>query len=548
MRKTIRLFCIALACAGLAACAARSSALKPDYARGAPAKDKAALGAPVPASMAKREMAEEEKAMAPEALMANVDQDFKTDEYNKINENQFKDAAQNPLSTFSIDVDKASYSNVRNYLNSGSLPPPDAVRIEELVNYFDYSYPEPTGQHPFSITTELANTPWNPDSKLFLIGIQGKRLDYQNLKPCNLVFLIDSSGSMSDENKLPLLKKSLKLLVGALSAKDRIAIVAYAGSAGLILDSTPATEKEKIIASMDKLSAGGSTAGGAGIELAYQTAKANYIPGGNNRVILCTDGDFNVGTSSTGDLVSIITEKRKQDVYLTICGFGMGNYKDGRMEEISKAGNGNYFYIDGEKEAEKVFVKEMRANMFTIAKDVKIQIEFNPAAVKAYRLIGYENRLMAAEDFKDDSKDAGELGPGHTVTAMYEIVPAGSAAGAATADGLKYQKTALSDAASSGELLTVKFRYKPISSDTSVPIEVPVLAKDAKDFGQASRNLRFASAVAEFGMLLRKSAFAGSATWDSAIDMAKSAKGSDEEGYREEFIGLVEKAKRLSGK
>jgi Ca-activated chloride channel homolog len=532
-----------LAAFSLFACAARQPALKGPMANEKRDSEKA-MAAPAPALSLRKEMAEDSIAVNQQPQP----QDFNTDEYNKINENQFKDAAQNPLSTFSIDVDKASYANVRNYLNNGALPPPDAVRIEELVNYFDYSYPEPKGEHPFSITTELAQTPWNPESRLFLIGVQGKRLDYQNLKPCNLVFLIDSSGSMSEENKLPLLKKSLKLLVNGLSAKDRIAIVSYAGSAGLILDSTPATDKDKIVAAMDKLTAGGSTAGGAGIELAYKTAKNNYIQGGNNRVILCTDGDFNVGASSTGGLVSMIAEKRKEDVYLTICGFGMGNYKDGRMEEISKAGNGNYFYIDSEKEAEKVFVKEMRANMFTIAKDVKIQIEFNPAVVKAYRLIGYENRLMAAEDFKDDSKDAGELGPGHTVTAMYEIVPVGSAAGSATADDLKYQKTALSDAAASGEMLTVKFRYKPITSDTSVPIEVPVQAKDAKDFGQASRNLRFASSVVEFGMLLRKSQFAGTASWDSLIDIAKSAKGADEEGYREEYIRLAEEAKKFWGK
>jgi Ca-activated chloride channel homolog len=541
MAKKLKIIILlAMACMAFIACSARAPSLRRMEPPSADREKKES------ANLYASKMMEEEMVFAPQAVAA-PDQDFKTDEYNKINENKFKDAAQNPLSTFSIDVDKASYSNVRQYLNQGSLPPPDAVRIEELVNYFNYSYPEPKGEHPFSITTELVNTPWNPESKLFLIGVQGKRLDYQSLKPCNLVFLIDSSGSMSDENKLPLLKKSLKLLVGALSDKDRIAIVSYAGSAGLILDSTPATEKTTIVNAMDKLTAGGSTAGGAGIELAYKTAKANYIPGGNNRVILCTDGDFNVGTSSTGDLVTIITEKRKEDVYLTICGFGMGNYKDGRMEEISKAGNGNYFYIDSEKEAEKVFVKEMRANMFTIAKDVKIQIEFNPAAVKAYRLIGYENRLMAAEDFKDDTKDAGELGPGHTVTAMYEIIPAGSASGAAKADDLKYQESSLSAAASSGEMLTVKFRYKPIKSDISVPIELPVKA-DAKDFGQSSLNLRFASAVVEFGMLLRKSEFAGTSSWESVIQTAKAAKGADEEGYRAEFIGMAETAKKLSGK
>lgn len=496
------------------------------------------------------------------ADQAKPDAAFNTDEYNKIVENEFKDASQNPLSTFSIDVDKASYANVRNYLAGGSLPPPDAVRIEELVNYFSYVYPEPKAPQPFSITTEFADTPWNAATKLFMIGIQGRHLDYQSLKPCNLVFLIDTSGSMSDDNKLPLLKEALGMLVKSLSAKDRIAIVAYAGSAGTVLDSTQATEVDTIIGAMDKLSSGGSTAGGEGIELAYQTAKKNYIPGGNNRVILCTDGDFNVGNSSTGGLVDLITEKRKEDIYLTICGFGMGNYKDGRMEEISKAGNGNYFYIDSRKEAEKVFIKEMRANMFTIAKDVKIQLEFNPAVVKSYRLIGYENRLMAAEDFKDDTKDAGELGPGHTVTALYEIelvgpnASGGAAAGTGqsaaavdvkTADPLKYQQTALTPAAASGEMLTVKFRYKPIKSDVSVPIEIPV-GRESETLTAASENFRFAASVTEFGMLLRKSRFSGTADWNSVLNLANGAKGQDAEGYRAEFIELAGKARKLSAK
>lgn len=460
-----------------------------------------------------------------------------TDEYNKITENEFKDATKEPLSTFSIDVDKASYANVRNYLNDGVLPSPDAVRIEELVNYFTYDYPEPKGKDPFSITTELADTPWNTKSKLFMIGIQGKKLDYQSMKPCNLVFLIDTSGSMSDENKLPLLKESLGLLVKNLSARDKIAIVAYAGSAGIVLDSTQASNSKKILDAMDELSSGGSTAGGEGIELAYQTAKKNFIPGGNNRVILCTDGDFNVGESSTGGLVGLITEKRKEDIYLTICGFGMGNYKDGRMEEISKAGNGNYFYIDSRKEAEKVFVKEMRANMFTIAKDVKIQLEFNPAVVQSYRLIGYENRLMAAEDFKDDTKDAGELGPGHTVTALYEVVLVGPPAASATVP-------ANVTAAATSEMLKVKFRYKPIKSDVSIPIEISV-GSESKKISQASENLRFASAVTEFGMLLRNSNFAGSATWASVLDLANGARGQDAEGYRSEFIDLTKIAQKL---
>ncbi len=487
----------------------------------------------------------EDMAFAPAPEPEEGDGDFNTSDYDKITENQFKDAKQNPLSTFSIDVDTASYSNLRNYLENGSLPPKDAVRIEELLNYFDYDYPEPKGEHPFSISTELADCPWNKDSKLFMVGIQGKRLDYQNLKPSNLVFLLDTSGSMSADNKLPLVKDSLALLLKGLGPEDRIAMVAYAGSAGLVLESTKASDAKKILAAMDKLSAGGSTAGGAGIALAYKVAKDNYISGGNNRVILCTDGDFNVGTSGTGDLVRMMEERRKDDIYLTICGFGMGNYKDGRMEQISKAGNGNYFYIDSQKEAQKVFVKEMRANMFTIAKDVKIQIEFNPALVASYRLIGYENRVMAAEDFKDDTKDAGELGPGHRVTALYEILPPGAGGQAATADELKYQNSALSAQAASGEMLTVKFRYKPINSDTSIPIEQAVFYKP-RSIGQASRNLRFAAAVTEFGMLLRGSSFAGSSSYPSLIDLAKASLGPDESGYRAEFIKLAQKASSLT--
>jgi Ca-activated chloride channel family protein len=554
MKKRIfQLFVIILAATSLAACAGRMSYQQRESAGGvlppsAPAVEPTTGALSSRSDMAKSmyELAGAQPMEAPlSPPMTPTDADFNTDEYNKITENEFKDARQTPLSTFSIDVDKASYANVRSYLNGGSLPPPDAVRIEELVNYFSYDYPEPSGEHPFSITTELTETPWNPESRLFMIGIQGKRLDYQNLQPCNLVFLIDTSGSMGDANKLPLLKEALGLLVKNLSAKDKIAIVAYAGSAGIVLESTPASSSRTILRAMDELSSGGSTAGGAGIELAYKTAMENYIPGGNNRVILCTDGDFNVGTSSTGDLVDLVTEKRKEDIYLTICGFGMGNYKDGRMEEISKAGNGNYFYIDSRKEAEKVFVKEMRANMFTIAKDVKIQLEFNPAAVKAYRLIGYENRLMAAEDFKDDTKDAGELGPGHTVTALYEILLAGSSSEVRSADDLKYQDSSLSSAAASGELLTVKFRYKPVKSDVSIPIE-RVVGADTVQFGQASGNLRFAASVAEFGMLLRESKFSGTASWDSVIKLATGARGRDEEGYRSEFIELARKASDLA--
>jgi len=465
---------------------------------------------------------------------------FNTEEYDRIYENRFKDVAQNPLSTFSIDVDTASYSNVRRFIRMNQMPPKDAVRIEEMINYFDYDYPQPEGEHPFSIITEISQCPWNPRNKLIHIGLQGKTLDYSDQGPCNLVFLIDTSGSMASHNKLPLLKKAFRLLLDELEEGDRIAIVAYAGSAGLVLPSTPVSQKEKILAALNSFRAGGSTAGGAGIKLAYKVAKENLIKGGNNRVILATDGDFNVGVSSTGELVRLIEDKRKDDIYLTICGFGMGNYKDGRMEQISNAGNGNYFYIDNIREAEKVFVTEMRATLFTIAKDVKIQIEFNPVKVKAYRLIGYENRVMADEDFNDDKRDAGELGAGHTVTALYEIIPAaGSAQEVRTTDELRYQENRVKAYASaSNEMITVKFRYKPPRDDVSKLIEKPVIDEGVA-LNEASDNLRFSAAVAGFGMLLRDSQFKGDLTYEKVIELGKNSIGKDENGYRTEFISLV---------
>lgn len=471
-----------------------------------------------------------------------------TEEYDNIVENTFKDAKQNPLSTFSIDVDNASYSNVRRYINSSQLPPKGAVRIEEMINYFDYDYPNPTGEHPFSFITEISECPWNSQNRLIHIGIQGKMLDYEDIKPSNLVFIIDVSGSMEDANKLPLLKKAFMMLVDQLDDRDKISIVVYAGAAGLVMPSTPASEKEKIKKALNKLTAGGSTAGGEGIKLAYDIAKKNLIADGNNRVILATDGDFNVGESSTSTMVELIEEKRKDGIYLTILGLGMGNYKDGRMEQISNAGNGNYFYIDNIKEAEKVFVKQMRANMFTIAKDVKIQIEFNPLNVKSYRLIGYENRVMANEDFNNDLKDAGELGAGHTVTAIYEIVPVGAASNTNTSDPLKYQTTKVNDNTKfSKEIMTIKFRYKPINSETSILIEQAVNDTNIP-FDKSSENFRFSASVAAFGMILRSSEFKGNADFDMVLKLAKSSKGSDKEGYRDEFIRLVESAKLLSSK
>lgn len=468
-----------------------------------------------------------------------------TEEYGKIIENPFLEAKDNPLSTFSIDVDNAAYSNVRRYLSEwNQLPPNGAVRLEEMINYFDYDYPQPTGEHPFSVNMELSQAPWAQEHQLLHIGLQGKDLNYDELKPSNLVFLIDCSGSMSSNNKLPLLKKGLKMLLSQLDDKDKVAIVAYAGAAGLVLPATPASQANKILSALDRLEAGGSTAGGQGIELAYKTAQEALIEGGNNRVILATDGDFNVGPSSSSDLVDLITEKRKLDIYLTICGFGMGNYKDDSMEQISNAGNGNYFYIDNEKEAKKVFVREMRANMFSIAKDVKIQIEFNPQWVKAYRLVGYENRLLKAEDFDDDTKDAGELGAGHTVTAIYEIIPQGSASTQKVTQqpALKYQD-APSIKNNSSDLMTLKLRYKPLDSDKSKLLEFN-LNKDAA-VEQTSDNFRFSAAVAAFGMLLRDSEFKGTANFDKVKNWALSAKGQDPNGDRAELVKLIQLAAQI---
>ncbi len=471
-------------------------------------------------------------------------EDFNTEEYDRIYENDFLDVTQNPLSTFSIDVDNASYSNIRRFIQNNQLPPKDAVRIEEMINYFSYNYPQPSGEHPFSIYTEIGECPWETNHSLLHIGIQGKSLDYENIKPGNLVFLLDVSGSMSDKNKLELVKKSIKLMLENPGSKDKISIVVYAGAAGVVLPPTPATDKRTIIRALDKLEAGGSTAGGEGIELAYKLAKENLLPEGNNRVILCTDGDFNIGTSSTGDLVRLIEEKRKDNIYLTICGYGMGNYKDGRMEQISNAGNGNYFYIDNIAEAEKVFVKELRANMFTIAKDVKIQIEFNPAYVKSYRLIGYENRVLAKEDFNNDAKDAGELGAGHTVTALYEIIYAGAKDRAGKVDDLKYQRNTLSASANSDEMLTLKLRYKPIESEKS-KLVTTVVENNHAEQKKLSDDFRFSASVAAFGLILRDSKYKGNANYQMIKDLAQNATQSNTDEYKEEFIRLVKSAELL---
>jgi Ca-activated chloride channel family protein len=474
---------------------------------------------------------------------------FNTEQYNTIVENPFVTPQSNPLSTFSIDVDAASYTNCRRVIEMGQLPQKDMVRIEEFVNYFDYEYPNPTGEHPFSINTEVATCPWNSQNYLVHIGLQGKKLNFDQLDPCNLVFLLDVSGSMEDANKLPLLRSSLKLLVNELSSKDRIAIVVYAGAAGVVLPSTPATDKDKIFAALEKLQAGGSTAGGEGIQLAYKVAQENFIKNGNNRIILATDGDFNVGMSSVAELVRLVEEKRKEGVFLTLCGFGMGNYKDYTMEEISRNGNGNYYYIDKIDEAKKVFVKEMRATLFTIAKDVKLQVEFNPAKVQAYRLIGYENRMLKDEDFNDDKKDAGELGAGHTVTALYEIIPVGvKSEFVKNVDKLKYQAATQTNAANANELLAVKFRYKKPNEDVSKLIEASVVKGEVKSLEKTSTNFRFAAAVAEFGLLLRDSEFKAQANYEQVTSLAANALGKDTEGYRREFLKLVESCGLLAKK
>jgi len=464
--------------------------------------------------------------------------EFNTEEYGRITDNAYLDALNNPLSTFSIDVDTASYANIRRFLKQNQWPPKDAVRIEEMVNYFDYSYPRPRGEHPFAVVTEVSTAPWNPSHKLVHIGLQGKILDA--VPPSNLVFLLDVSGSMNSPEKLPLLKAAFKLLVKQLAPEDRISIVVYAGAAGLVLPATPGSKKDLILEAIDKLQAGGSTAGGAGIQLAYKTAQENFLKDGNNRIILATDGDFNVGVSSTGDLVRMIEEKRDQGIFLTILGFGMGNYKDNRMEQLADKGNGNYYYVDGLLEAKKVFVNDLRGTLFTIAKDVKIQVEFNPAKVKAYRLVGYETRLLAKEDFANDSKDAGELGAGHTVTALYEIVPYGAKEEIPGIDPLKYQETKISpEAFRSKEMLTVKLRYKDPGGTASRLIEQPLIdAADALE--KTSDDFRFAAAVAAFGMVLRDSEFKGKADLGVVLDLARGARGKDTFGYRAEFINLVE--------
>ncbi|HVH13019.1 MAG TPA: von Willebrand factor type A domain-containing protein, partial [Longimicrobium sp.] len=473
---------------------------------------------------------------------------FNTEEYNPIRENPFLAASREPLSTFAIDVDPASYSNVRRFVRDGTAPPRDAVRIEEMVNYFTYDYPDPRGEHPFAVVAEVGAAPWNPRHQLVHVGIQGRRMPAAQLPPSNLVFLVDVSGSMGSPDKLPLVQASLRLLVEELDERDRVALVVYAGAAGLVLDATPGDRREVILDAIERLQAGGSTAGAQGIQLAYDVARRNFIPGGNNRVILATDGDFNVGVSSQAELVQLIEQKRAEGTFLTVLGFGTGNLADARMEQIANHGNGNYAYIDGLAEARKVLVQEMGGTLFTIAKDVKLQVEFNPQRVYAYRLIGYENRLLAAEDFANDRRDAGELGAGHSVTALYEIVPVGAETSVdvgAVAD-LRYQRPSTEPVgAFAGEMMNVNIRYKRPDEDVSVLLSHPVRAPDGRR--RTSDDFRFAAAVAEFGMLLRGSEHRGRSNLDDVLSLARGSLGDDALGHRRAFIGLVEDYRRLPG-
>ena len=469
------------------------------------------------------------------------------DKFDLIEENDFIAVDDQPLSTFSIDVDTASYSKIRSYLSQfGQLPPRDAVRVEELVNYFQYDYAQPTDEHPFAANVEVASCPWNPSNRLVRVGIKGKEVDTQDRPASNIVFLLDVSGSMNSPNKLPLLKKGMKMLVDQLGENDKVSIVVYAGAAGMVLEPTYGYDKAKILSALDRLQAGGSTNGGQGIQLAYKTATENFITGGTNRVILCTDGDFNVGETSTGGLVEMAAAEAKKNIYMSILGFGIGNHNDSMLEQLSNKANGNYAFIDNDKEAQKVLVEQMSGTLLTIAKDVKIQIEFNPQKVASYRLVGYENRLLAAQDFNDDKKDAGEIGAGHTVTAFYEIVPVQAEEQIASVDPmvdeLKYQtERKPTEAAQSDELMTLKLRYKQPESDVSTLMTYPVV-DEGHQFNQSTGDFQFASAVAMFGLKLRSSQFHSDTNFAEIEELVASNVDGPGSSYREEFLELVRKA------
>jgi len=470
--------------------------------------------------------------------------DLQRESYNAINENPFIATSNDPLSTFAIDVDTASYANIRRWLTGGNLPPIGAVRIEEMINYFSYHYPEPDNG-PIGLTVELGPCPWQPDNKIARIGIKAKDLDPNNIPPSNLVFLIDVSGSMSEANKLPLLQQSMLLLAGELTDQDRVSIVVYAGADQVILPPTAGDRHDEIKKAISTLSAGGSTHASSGIATAYQLARQSFIKNGNNRIILASDGDFNVGVTSRGELERLISKERESGIFLTVLGFGMGNYHDDTMEILADKGNGNYSYIDSLLEAKKVLIKERSGTLFTLARDVKLQIEFNPSRVGGYRLIGYENRALADEDFNNDTKDAGEIGAGHRVTALYELLPVGAQA-IPKVDPLKYQP-AIKQGDNSAEVLNVKLRYKPLSSNTSV-----LLTQAATDSGttlaSTSDDFRFAVSVAGFGMLLRHSEYTGSLSYAQLITMARQSRGTDNDGYRAEFVRLVEMSELLGDK
>lgn len=469
---------------------------------------------------------------------------WNTESYFSNSENGFINVGNDPLSTFSIDVDTASYSNIRRFINQEIMPPIGAVRIEEMINYFSYSYPQPSSKHPFSVTTELGPCPWNDSHQLVRIGLKGKSIDTKKLPPSNLVFLIDVSGSMSAPNKLPLLKQSMKMLVKQLGKDDRVSMVVYAGNDCIALEPTAGSEQQKIFTAIDTLGAGGSTHASSGIVTSYRLAEQVFMPKGNNRIILASDGDFNVGTTSRGELQKLIEEKRESGIYLTVLGFGMGNYHDDTLEILADKGNGNYGYIDNLLEAKKVLVKEMSGTLFALARDVKIQVEFNPEKVGAYRLIGYENRILADEDFNDDKKDAGEIGVGHTVTALYELVSAGSN-DMPSVDPLKYQQVKSgTNAKTSHELMTIKLRYKPMQTNQSTLL-TSIVREAAIDLNNTSNDFRFAASVAGYGMLLTGSELSGKIDYQQVLTLAKGAKGADVEGYRAEFIRLVEMTQLL---
>lgn len=474
-----------------------------------------------------------------------------TESYKKYPENDFKAVSLNPLSTLSVDVDRASYSNVRRFINQGQKPPADAVRVEEMINYFNYEYPQPQGKDPIAIVTEITNCPWQPQHKLVHIGMQARNIDTKDLPPSNLVFLLDVSGSMSNPNKLPLVVSAMKLLANNLREQDKISIVVYAGNAGLVLPPTSGRNKTAIYEALDKLRAGGSTAGGAGIKLAYKTAREQFIRNGNNRVILATDGDFNVGVSNENELEDLIVAQRDKGIFLTCLGFGTGNYKDSKMELLADKGNGNYAYIDNILEAQKTLVSEFGGTVFTVAKDVKAQIEFNPNVVQGYRLVGYENRLLNEEDFTNDKKDAGDMGSGHSVTIIYEVIPTrvnSTLIPKGNATKLKYQqpKTTIDQRYhDNAELATIKFRYKKPDGNRSTEMK-HIIPNQIAALKNASNNVRFATAVAMYGMILKDSDYKGSMTYDQVLALARSAKDSDDEGYRGEFIRLVSTTKGLT--